>query len=147
MFPNILLVSFIRSFSSFPQFNRNVSINSNANPFIQDIIQVTLFAFELKLLKLYLQQIWSFVINSFSFPTSPLNLGRVLTFTERIIVTLTRSFIITSPSLSLFSSRVLTSTSSGFFNFEASSFSKRTLREPLTLLVLDILIKFRGFGT
>ena len=86
-------------------------------------------------------------MNSFSFPTSPLNLGGVLTFAERIIVTLTGSFIVTSPSLSLSSSRVLTSIGSGFFNLEASSSSKRTLREPLTLPLSDMLIKFRGFGT
>ena len=86
-------------------------------------------------------------MNSFSFPTSPLNLGRVLTFAERIIVILTRSFIVIFPSLFLSSFRVLTSTGSGFFNLEASSFSKRTLCEPLTLPILDILIKFRGFST
>ena len=85
-------------------------------------------------------------MNSFSFPTSPLNLGRVLTFAERIIVTLTGSFIVMSPLLSLSSSRVLTGTGSGFFNFKASSSSKRTLRKPLTLPALDILIEFRGFS-
>ena len=86
-------------------------------------------------------------MNSFSFPTSPLNLGGVLTFAERVIVTLTGSFIITSLLLSLPSFRVLTSISSGFFNFKVSSSSKRTLREPLTLPTSDILIEFRGFGT
>ena len=87
-----------------------------------------------------------FAINSFSFPTSPLNLGRVLTFAERIIVILTRSFIVLSPLLFLSSSRVLTSTRFGFLDLEASSSSKRTLREPLTLPISDILIEFRGFS-
>ena len=85
-------------------------------------------------------------MNSFSFLTSPLNLGGVLTFAERVIVILTGSFIIISPSLSLSSSGVLTSTGSGFFNLEASSSSERTLREPLTLPILDILTEFRGFS-
>ena len=85
-------------------------------------------------------------MNSFSFPISPLNLGRVLTFAERIIVTLTRSFIVTSPSLSLSSSGVLTSTGSGFFNLEASSSGWGTFREPLALPFSDILIEFRGFS-
>ena len=86
-------------------------------------------------------------MNSFSFPTSPLNLGRVLTIAERIIIILTGSFIVISPSLFLSSSRVLTSTGSGFLDLEVSSFNKRTLREPLTLLVLDILIEFWWFST
>ena len=51
-----------------------------------------------------------------------------------------------SPLLSLSSSRVLTSISSGFFNLEASSSSERTLYEPLTLPALDILIEFWGFS-
>ena len=81
-------------------------------------------------------------MNSFSFPISPLNLGRVLTFVERIIVTLTKSFIVTSPLLFLSSSRVLTSAGSGFLDLEASSSEERTFREPLVLPILDILIEF-----
>ena len=62
------------------------------------------------------------------------------------MVTLTSSFIVTSPLLSLSSSGVLTSTGSGFFNLEASSSRERTFREPLALPILDILIEFRGFS-
>ena len=66
---------------------------------------------------------------------------------EYIIVTLTGSFIITSPSLFLSSSGVLTSTGSGFFNLEASSSGERTFRKPLALLISDILIEFGVFST
>ena len=83
-------------------------------------------------------------MNSFSFPISPLNLGGVLTFVERVIVMLTGSFIVISPSLSSSSSGVLTSTGSGFLDLEASSSRERTFREPLVLLVSDILIEFGG---
>ena len=85
-------------------------------------------------------------MNSFSFLISPLNLGGVLTFAEYVIVTLTRSFIITSPLLSLSFSGVLTGTGSGFLDLEASSSGERTFREPLTLPVSDILMEFRGFS-
>ena len=83
-------------------------------------------------------------MNSFSFPTFPLNLGRVLTFAEYIIVILTRSFIIISPLLSLSSSGVLISTSFSFFNLEVSSSGERTFYKPLILLISDILIEFGG---
>ena len=86
-------------------------------------------------------------MNSFSFLISPLNLGRVLTFAEYIIVTLTRSFIVISPSLSLSSSRVLTSAGSGSLSYGAGSLNCGTFREPLVLPIVNILIEFRGFGT
>ena len=92
-------------------------------------------------------KIQSLAINSFSFPVSPLNLSRVLTFTGRVIIILTRSFIRVSLSLSLFRTSLLISSSRVLISTSSGSFSYRTLREPLVLPTTDILIKFQWFST